>query len=61
MPGFCNLKCRSGVLVLTDHLQIEYNLYKERNVVRKNVAEAEAVQALIDLIKENGDWVELTH
>jgi (E)-4-hydroxy-3-methylbut-2-enyl-diphosphate synthase len=37
------------------------NLYKERNVVRKNVAEAEAVQALIDLIKENGDWVELTH
>ena len=37
------------------------NLYKERNVVRKNVAEAEAVQALIDHIKENGDWVELTH
>ena len=37
------------------------NLYKEKNVVRKNVAEDEAVQALIDLIKENGDWVELTH
>ncbi len=36
-------------------------LYIERIVVRKNVAEAEAVQALIDLIKENGDLVELTH
>ena len=34
------------------------NLYKEKTVVRKNVAENEAVQALIDLIKENGDWVE---
>jgi (E)-4-hydroxy-3-methylbut-2-enyl-diphosphate synthase len=35
------------------------HLYKEKNVVRKNVAEAEAVDALIDLIKENGDWVEV--
>jgi (E)-4-hydroxy-3-methylbut-2-enyl-diphosphate synthase len=35
------------------------NLYKEKTVVRKNVAENEAVQALIDLIKEHGDWVEL--
>jgi (E)-4-hydroxy-3-methylbut-2-enyl-diphosphate synthase len=34
------------------------NLYKEKTVVRKNVAEDEAVQALIDLIKEHGDWVE---
>ena len=34
------------------------HLYKEQNVVRKNVPEAEAVNALIDLIKENGDWVE---
>jgi (E)-4-hydroxy-3-methylbut-2-enyl-diphosphate synthase len=34
------------------------NLYKEKTVVRKNVPEAEAVQALIDLIKEHGDWVE---
>jgi (E)-4-hydroxy-3-methylbut-2-enyl-diphosphate synthase len=36
------------------------NLYKEKTVVRKNVAEAEAVQALIDLIKEHGDWVEVS-
>jgi (E)-4-hydroxy-3-methylbut-2-enyl-diphosphate synthase len=36
------------------------NLYKEKTVVRKNVPEIEAVQALIDLIKEHGDWVELT-
>jgi (E)-4-hydroxy-3-methylbut-2-enyl-diphosphate synthase len=34
------------------------HLYKEKNVVRKNVAAEEAVDALIDLIKENGDWVE---
>jgi (E)-4-hydroxy-3-methylbut-2-enyl-diphosphate synthase len=34
------------------------NLYKEKTVVKKNVSENEAVQALIDLIKEHGDWVE---
>lgn len=33
-------------------------LYKEKEVVRRNVPEAEAVEALIDLITENGDWVE---
>lgn len=35
------------------------NLYKEKTVVRKNIPESEAVDALIDLIKEHGDWVEL--
>lgn len=34
------------------------NLYKEKTVVRKNVSSEEAVDALIDLIKEHGDWVE---
>lgn len=34
------------------------HLYKEKTVVRKNVPEDEAVGALIDLIKENGDWNE---
>ena len=34
------------------------HLYKEKEVVRKNVSENEAVDALIDLIKEHGDWVE---
>lgn len=34
------------------------HLYKEKTVVRKNVSEDEAVDALIDLIKEHGDWVE---
>lgn len=34
------------------------NLYKEKTVVRKNVSENEAVDALINLIKEYGDWVE---
>jgi (E)-4-hydroxy-3-methylbut-2-enyl-diphosphate synthase len=34
------------------------HLYKEKTVVRKNVPEEEAVAALIDLIKENGDWNE---
>jgi (E)-4-hydroxy-3-methylbut-2-enyl-diphosphate synthase len=34
------------------------NLYKEKTVVRKNVNEKQAVDALIELIKENGDWVD---
>ncbi|MBI1836938.1 MAG: (E)-4-hydroxy-3-methylbut-2-enyl-diphosphate synthase [Flavobacteriia bacterium] len=34
------------------------NLYKEKNVMQKNVSEKEAVDALINLIKENGDWIE---
>lgn len=34
------------------------NLYKEKTVVRKNVPEEEAVQALVDLIAEHGDWVD---
>lgn len=31
-------------------------LYKEKEVVQRNIAEGEAVQALIDLIKSHGDW-----
>jgi (E)-4-hydroxy-3-methylbut-2-enyl-diphosphate synthase len=34
------------------------HLYKEKEVVRKNVSEDQAVDALIELIKEHGDWVE---
>jgi (E)-4-hydroxy-3-methylbut-2-enyl-diphosphate synthase len=34
------------------------HLYKEKTIVRKNVPEADAVDALIDLIKENNDWVD---
>lgn len=34
------------------------HLYKEKVVMRKNVLEAEAVDALIELIKENGDWID---
>ena len=34
------------------------NLYKEKIVIKKNVPENEAVQELILLIKENGDWLE---
>jgi (E)-4-hydroxy-3-methylbut-2-enyl-diphosphate synthase len=33
-------------------------LYKEQKVVEKNIPEVEAVTALINLIKEHGDWVE---
>jgi (E)-4-hydroxy-3-methylbut-2-enyl-diphosphate synthase len=33
-------------------------LYKEKEVVRRNIPEDEAVEALIDLIREHGDWVE---
>lgn len=34
------------------------HLYKEKTVIRKNVPEEEAVEALIELIKEHGDWIE---
>ena len=34
------------------------NLYKEKTVVKRNIQEAEAVEALVDLIKEHGDWAE---
>ncbi|HLU86873.1 MAG TPA: (E)-4-hydroxy-3-methylbut-2-enyl-diphosphate synthase [Taishania sp.] len=34
------------------------NLYKEKTVVRKNVPEDEAVDALIQLITEHGDWID---
>lgn len=33
-------------------------LYKEKNVIKKNVPEEKAVEELIALIKENGDWRE---
>lgn len=33
-------------------------LYKEKNVVKKNIPEESAVDELIQLIKDNGDWVE---
>ena len=33
-------------------------LYKEKTVVRKNVDENKAVNELIELIKEHGDWVD---
>ena len=33
-------------------------LYKEKQVIRKNVPEEEAVEALIKLIQEHGDWIE---
>lgn len=34
------------------------HLYKEKTVVRKNVPEEIAVEALIAVIKENGDWID---
>ena len=33
-------------------------LYKEKEVVERNVPEENAVEALIDLIRRHGDWVE---
>ena len=33
-------------------------LYKEKEVVQRNIHEAEAVDALIELIRSHGDWVE---
>lgn len=34
------------------------NLYKEKTVMKKNVSEEQAVDALIELIREHGDWIE---
>jgi len=33
-------------------------LYKEKEVVKRNIPEEEAVDALIDLIREHGDWLD---
>ena len=33
-------------------------LYKEKEVVERNIVEGEAVQSLIGLIKSHGDWIE---
>jgi len=37
----------------------QISLYKGYEVVKRNIPSKKAVDALIDLIKENGDWVEL--
>jgi (E)-4-hydroxy-3-methylbut-2-enyl-diphosphate synthase len=34
------------------------NLYKEKEIVRRNINETEAVEALVELIQEYGDWQE---
>jgi (E)-4-hydroxy-3-methylbut-2-enyl-diphosphate synthase len=34
------------------------NLYKEKTIVKRNIEEQQAVEALVDLIKEYGDWQE---
>ena len=34
------------------------SLYKRQTVVRKNIPSEKAVDALIRLIKDNGDWVD---
>lgn len=34
-------------------------LYKGKNVVRRDIDQKDAVEALVNLIKENGDWIEL--
>lgn len=35
------------------------NLYKEKEVVKRNIPEEDALNELVDLIKEYGDWVEV--
>jgi (E)-4-hydroxy-3-methylbut-2-enyl-diphosphate synthase len=34
------------------------NLYKRQELIGKDIAEAEAVETLIGLIKDSGDWRE---
>jgi (E)-4-hydroxy-3-methylbut-2-enyl-diphosphate synthase len=37
------------------------SLYKGKEVVKKNVTSLTAVDELINLIKENGDWIEINN
>jgi (E)-4-hydroxy-3-methylbut-2-enyl-diphosphate synthase len=37
------------------------SLYKNKEVVKRNIPEATVVDELITLIKENGDWKERKH
>jgi (E)-4-hydroxy-3-methylbut-2-enyl-diphosphate synthase len=34
------------------------NLYKEKEVIKRNVPEDKAVDELIELIRSNGDWID---
>ncbi|UKN00603.1 (E)-4-hydroxy-3-methylbut-2-enyl-diphosphate synthase [Paracrocinitomix mangrovi] len=34
------------------------NLYKEKEVVKRNIPEADALEELIDLIKSDGEWID---
>lgn len=34
------------------------NLYKRKELIKKNIPQSDALEELIDLIKENGDWKE---
>jgi (E)-4-hydroxy-3-methylbut-2-enyl-diphosphate synthase len=34
------------------------SLYKKKNLIEKNIASEEAVERLVQLIKDNGDWIE---
>ena len=34
------------------------SLYRKKQLVAKNIPQAEAVEHLIQLIKDNGDWTE---
>ncbi|MCF8371230.1 MAG: (E)-4-hydroxy-3-methylbut-2-enyl-diphosphate synthase [Bacteroidales bacterium] len=36
----------------------QISLYRNKELIRKNIPESEAVEALVQLIKENGKWVE---
>ena len=45
-------------MIINFHKKGKITLYKEKSVVEKNIPEEKAVDALINLIKTHGDWVE---
>ena len=47
-----------GILLPKKRNKVVNKPFEEQTVVKKNIQESEAVTALIDLIKEHGDWVE---
>ena len=50
IPIFSPLRCDAG--------RGKISLYKKKECIEKNIPEEHAVEKLIELIKENGDFIE---
>ena len=55
-PGFAEEEIRNIELMILQAARI--TLYKGRTVVERNIPQEEALDRLVELIRDNGDWVE---